>query len=144
MLDSGKKKNYSETRVVTIIGPGTTVTVLYELRRHAQGRGDLGKIYLRYRDAETERVLERNYPLKQGVLATRLADTTDEFRFVASLAESAELLRDSYWARDGSWAKVLEVLAGLSETFQVRAEFRELLELALRAQELVVLRAFPR
>ena len=26
MLDSGKKKNYSETRVVTIIGPGTTVT----------------------------------------------------------------------------------------------------------------------
>jgi len=26
MLDSGKKKNYSETKVVTIIGPGTTVT----------------------------------------------------------------------------------------------------------------------
>ncbi len=26
MLDSGKKKNYSETKVVTIIGQGTTVT----------------------------------------------------------------------------------------------------------------------
>jgi Ca-activated chloride channel family protein len=120
------------------VGPGSTVTVLYELQRHAQGRGDLGKIYLRYRDAESERVQERNYPLKQGVLATRLEDTTDELRFVAALAESAELLRDSYWSRDGSWAKVIELLGGLSPGFQARAELHELLELALRAQELVV------
>jgi Ca-activated chloride channel family protein len=122
------------------VGPGSTVTVLYELRRHPQGRGDLGKVYLRYRDAETERVVERNYPLKQGVLATRLEDTTDELRFVASLAESAELLRDGYWARDGSWAKVLEVLRGLSPTFQAQPQFRELLELALRAQALSLAR----
>jgi hypothetical protein len=35
---------------------------------------------------------------------------------------------------------VLEVLGGLSETFQARAQFQELLELALRAQELSLAR----
>ena len=54
---------------------------------------------------------------------------------MASLAEAAELLRESYWSRDGSWGKVLGVLGSLSEGFRAAPQAQELLELALRAQQ---------
>ncbi|MGQ9592665.1 MAG: YfbK domain-containing protein, partial [Planctomycetota bacterium] len=120
------------------VGPGSTVTVLYEIRRKAAATGNLGRIFVRYRDVGTGRVEERDYPLSPGVLATRLEETTDRFRFVASVAELAELLRGSYWARDGSYAKVLEVLGGLSPEFRATAAWREVAEAALRAQALTV------
>lgn len=120
------------------VGPGSTVTVLYEIRRRPAAAGNLGRIFLRYRDAGTGRVEERDYPLSPGVLATRLEETTDRFRFVASVAELAELLRGSYWARDGSYAKVIEVLGGLSPEFRATPEWREVAGAALRAQALTV------
>jgi Ca-activated chloride channel family protein len=120
------------------VGPGTTVTVLYEILRRRSSHGDLGRIYLRYRDTGAQRVEERSYPLSPGVLATHLEETSDRFRLAASVAETAELLRKSYWARDGSYAKVLEVLRTLGPEAQSRPEVRELFELALRAQVLAV------
>jgi Ca-activated chloride channel family protein len=120
------------------VGPGSTVTVLYEIRRRANPRGDLGRIFLRYRDAGTGRVEEVNYPLSPGVLATDLDDTSDRFRFTAAVAETAELLRESYWARNGSYEEVRRLLAGLSPAFRARPAYRELLELVARAQALTV------
>jgi Ca-activated chloride channel family protein len=120
------------------VGPGTTVTVLYEIRRRANPRGDLGRIYLRYRDTETQRVDEVNYPLSPGRLATELSQTSETFRFLASVAETAELLRRSYWSRDGSYGKVLQVLGTLPEQFRSRAEYAEFVEIVLRAQALTI------
>ncbi|KAB2901250.1 MAG: FAD-dependent oxidoreductase, partial [Burkholderiaceae bacterium] len=104
------------------VGPGTTVTVLYELRRHANPRGDLGRIYLRYKDVGTGRVEEASYPLSLGLLATRVEDTTDRFRLAACVAEMAELLRKSRWARDGSFGAVLALLRTLSPELAARPE----------------------
>jgi Ca-activated chloride channel family protein len=120
------------------VGPGSTVTVLYEIERRSGATGDLGKIYLRYLDTGTGRVDEVNYPLSPGVLATSLRGETDRFRFIAGAAEMAELLRSSYWARNGSFKKVLDVLAGLSPEFRNRPECQELVELATRARDLTV------
>ncbi len=120
------------------VGPGSTVTVLYEVRRKASASGDLGRIHLRYRDAGTGRVDELNYPLPPAVIATSLRETSDRFRFTASAAETAELFRQSYWARNGSLGKVLGVLGTVSAEYRARPEWRELVELVTRAQALVV------
>jgi Ca-activated chloride channel family protein len=120
------------------VGPGSTVTVLYEIRRRANPRGELGRIFIRYRDTHTRRVEELDYPLSPGVLQTKLSKTPEEFRFLACVAELAELLRGSYWSRDGSYGKVLEVLGTLSPEFQARPEWQEVVELTLRAQALTL------
>ncbi|MEM7234354.1 MAG: von Willebrand factor type A domain-containing protein, partial [Planctomycetota bacterium] len=120
------------------VGPGTTVTVLYEISRRRAAFCDLGKLFLRYRDTGTERVEERNFEIPQGVIATSLDRTSDRFRFIASVAEFAELLRESYYARDGSLGSVLELLDSASEEFQGRPEWREVSELCSTAQALTV------
>ncbi len=122
------------------VGPGTTVTVLYEIQRRTIPHGDIGRIYLRYRDTGTQRVDEVNYPLSPGVLATRLSETSDRFRFAAAVAETAELLRNSYWARDGSYGDVLGLLATLGPEFRATPAWKELTELLLRVQALTVQR----
>ncbi len=122
------------------VGPGTTVTVLYEIKRHTNPQGDIGKIFLRYRDVGTGRIEETNYPLSAGVLATGLRDTTDRFRFVAAVAETAELLRDSYFARDGSFERVAALLGANSPEFRARPEWVELNELVGGAWQLNVAR----
>jgi Ca-activated chloride channel family protein len=120
------------------VGPGSTVTVLYEIQRKTNATGDLGRIYLRYRDTRTTRVEEVNYPLSPGVLATRLEDTGDSFRFIASVAELAELLRQSYWSRDGSYGDVLAVLRTLGPEYRARPQIREVADLVTRAQLLAL------
>jgi Ca-activated chloride channel homolog len=120
------------------VGPGTTVTVLYEIRRKVNPLGELGRIYLRYRDTGTGRVEESNYPLNPGVLATSLKESSDRFRFIASAAEAAELLRESYWSRGDSFGKVLLVLHSVGDEFRSRPEWKDLADLVLRAQAIEV------
>ena len=55
-----------------------------------------------------------------------------------AVAETAELLRASYWARDGSYGQVLRLLAGLSETFRSRPESQEFVSLVAHVQLLTV------
>src|SRR5262249_52293069 len=114
------------------------VTVLYEIERKTNAQGDLGRIYLRYLDTGTQRVDGVSFPLQPGVIATSLKDSSDRFRFMACVAEMAELLRCSYWARDGSYGKLLSVLSTLGPEYRSRGDWKELVELALRAQELTI------
>ncbi|MBI4604823.1 MAG: von Willebrand factor type A domain-containing protein [Planctomycetes bacterium] len=120
------------------VGPGTTVTVLYEVQRKPAGSGELGRIHIRHRDAGTRRVEEADFPLPPGAMAAGLRETSDRFRLLACVAELAELLRESYWARDGSYGRVLEVVEGLSPAYRARPEVAEVAELAWRAQVLTV------
>jgi Ca-activated chloride channel family protein len=120
------------------VGPGSTVTVLYEVLRRAGSSGEIGRLRVRYRDTGTGRVEERDYPLAPGVIATSLAATSDRFRFIAGAAEMAELLRGSYWARNGSYGRVLSALESLNPEYRARPEWRELTALAARAQEITI------
>jgi len=122
------------------VGPGSTVTVLYELERHSQA-ASLGRIFLRYRDVSTRRVEEFDYDLPTGVIAASLASTSDRFRFTAAVAELAELLRESYFARNGSYGAVLRLLDGLSPMTRERGDWQETRELASRALRLSAARA---
>ena len=86
------------------VGAGHAVTALYEVKLTGENAdGALGTARLRYVDADTNRVEEWSAPLRTS------GELSDELRFLAAVAEYAELLRGSYWAKDGSMDRVLEL-----------------------------------
>jgi Ca-activated chloride channel homolog len=120
------------------VGHSTLVTALYEIRRKAGSHGALGKVFLRWKDAGYRHlpVIERNYPLPEGILASSASQTNPNLRFLACVAEFAELLRNSRWARDGSYAAVLQQLRQLPPNIQSKAEWKEVVNLVTQAQRL--------
>jgi Ca-activated chloride channel family protein len=126
------------------VAHSTFVTAMYEIKRKPASHGALGKVFLRWKDGGFPRgrepVIERNYPLSEGVLAGSFRDASPEMRFLACVARFAELLRHSPWARNSSYADVIAQLNQLPPEFQSRDECQEVLELAKKAQELSVKR----
>jgi Ca-activated chloride channel family protein len=138
--DIADEKFRDDTVDAAEVGPGSSVTALYEVSRRPSAHGALGRIFVRYRDTRSRRVEELELPIAPGTIAQRREEMSERLRFRAALAEAAELLRESYWARDGSWAQLLELLRSLSPSFQARPDVRALEELALRAQALTLQR----
>lgn len=122
------------------VGPGTTVTALYEIARRPAAAGPLGKVFLRFRDAATRQIVERDYPIPEGVVARRAGEAGPPLRLLAAAAELAELLRGSYYARNGSFGQVIAQLLGLDEAARSRPEWQELYAMALQAQQVKIQR----
>ena len=111
------------------VGPGTTVTALYEVARRPNVHGSLGEVFVRYHDTTTLQVEELKFPLQPVVMRNSLRDTTENFRIVACAAEAAELLRKSYWARNGSFENIRNVLRTLPlDSHPQLPELREVVE----------------
>ena len=120
------------------VGPGTTVTALYEVARRPNVHGSLGEVFVRYHDTTTLQVEELKFPLQPVVMKNSLRDTTENFRIVACAAEAAELLRKSYWARNGSFENIRNVLRTLPpDSHPQLPELREVVE---RAEALTLTR----
>ena len=115
------------------VGPGSTVTAIYEIKR-SRPVGSLGRIFLRYRDTVTRRVEEYNFELPPGVLAGEISDTSDRFLFMASVAEFAEMLRGSYYARNGSYGGILELMLGTSAEGKRRTDWQNAYRIISMAQ----------
>ena len=121
------------------VGPGATVTALYEIKR-SRPVGSLGTIRLRYLDTISGRVEETDFDLPPGILSEKLADTSDRFRLIASVAEFAELLRGSYYARNGSYGAILELMSQFAPEARNRIEFAEIYRTVGKAQGLGAVR----
>ncbi len=118
----------------------TLVTVFYELVRQPGARGPIGKVFLRWKDAGSPRleVVERNYPLDEGISAGPARSATPDFRFLACVARFAELLRESKWTRQGTYTEVLGELNALPDAFRLKPDVKEVIELVTKAQKLSV------
>jgi Ca-activated chloride channel family protein len=116
----------------------TLVTALYEIERQPGAHGSLGKIFLRWKDAALPHrpVVERNYPLSEGLIASTREAAAPNLRFLACVAEFAELLRGSRWAQDGSYAAVFKELNKLPADFRVKPEWDEVRKLVWQAHVL--------
>jgi Ca-activated chloride channel family protein len=107
------------------IGAGHEVTALYEVKLAPGVRGGtIATARLRYARPEpgaggTPEVREIEKRFGVADLSRKFEDASPRFRLDAAVAEFAELLRGSYWARDGRYADVLSVARsaarGLSE-----------------------------
>lgn len=90
------------------IGAGHSVTALYELKLRADAEGTLGTVYMRYEDVGLNEVVEINREFRNEDLATSFEEASLTFQLSAVVAEFAEVLRGSYWAREGSLQAVAD------------------------------------
>ncbi len=88
------------------VGAGHSVTALYEVKLHPDADGALGVVSVRYEDPDSGEVSEITRALQRGELVASFADATPRFQLAAVVAEYAEVLRESYWAQEGSLAEV--------------------------------------
>lgn len=118
------------------IGAGHSITALYEIALEgADVTGTVATVYIRYQDADSREVVELQQAIAVADLLTTLEGAPASFRLQAAVAEFSELLRESYWAQDGTYMAVLELAAPLEAEMPEReqvAEFLELVRLAGR------------
>ena len=126
------------------IGGGHEVSALYEVKL-APGvtQGTIATVRLRYARPDQEgagapqvREMERRFSV--GDLNRRFEDAAPRFRMDAAVAEFAEILRGSYWAKEGRLSDVLSVARSAAGRLHddATAEFVSLVEkaAALKAQ----------
>ena len=97
------------------IGAGHEVTALYEVKLAPKAtRGTLATVRLRYARPEqegagTQEVREIEQRFDAAALVRKFEDAAPRLRLDAAVAEFAEILKGSYWAKEGRLSDVLSV-----------------------------------
>ena len=116
------------------IGAGHEVTVLYEVKLRGDAPpGRLATARLRYETPVGAEFVELEETLRLEDIATAMADAPADLILDACVAEFAEILRRSYWAKGSSPAAVLDLLHTLPDSLGKRPEVAEFVGLVERA-----------
>ena len=118
------------------VGAGHSVTALYEIKLHEVAAGGLGAVYVRYEDPDTGVVNEVSRELHQSDLRSDFRDASPTFQLSAVVAEYAEILRESYWAREGSLAEVSAEAVRILTLLPYDADVAEFLTLTAQAEDI--------
>jgi len=121
------------------IGSGQAATALYELELlpGAPDRpADLGAVYVRYRNLDTDEVEEISARLPTALVRERTPETDPHFFLAACVAEFAEILRGCEHARTGSLEALEQLLIRTSNALPLDERTQELLLLVQQAQGL--------
>ena len=92
------------------VGSGHHVTALYEVKLHPDAIGKLATVSIRYADPDNHKVSEVSEDISVSQLHGSFDDAPATFRLAAAVAEFGEILRESYWAKDGSLDSVHQVV----------------------------------
>jgi Ca-activated chloride channel family protein len=111
------------------------------LKRRFESRGEpdgdvLATVRIRYEDPETGNVDEDYDTILVSDVVSRFERTTPSFQLDAAVAEFAEILRHSYWAKDGSLTGVRELALSVEPDLEGREDVREFVDLVDRAIDL--------
>ena len=120
------------------VGAGHSVTALYEIKLHDDADGALGTVFVRYEDPDSGEVTEVSSTLQSAELLAAFEEAPARFQLAAVVAEYAEILRESYWAQDGSLEQVVAEarrVQGLLPRAPDVAEFVGLTQRALSIQD---------
>lgn len=123
------------------IGSGHSVTALYEIKLHENADGKLATVFIRHENPDTQRVTEVNETISTNQLKQSFEEASSEFQLVAAVAEFAEILRDSFWAKAGNLASVQQTIEGVlphvhSKMPEQKQRKEELLSLVREARRL--------
>jgi len=92
------------------VGAGREVTALFEVSlEDGASNDDLAEVRLRYEEPDGGRVVEMVAGIGLDGIARRFDAAPPSFRRDAAVAEFAEILRHSYWAKDGDLAEVARI-----------------------------------
>lgn len=141
------------------IGAGHSVTALYELTltdatrpsiddlrygestgaptKDAQLQGELAHIKLRYKAPGGDRSKLVSRVIRASEIEPRLANTSENFRFAASVSGFGQLLRNSQYLTEFTYADLLVLARGArgSDPYGYRSEFEKLLRSAAELQD---------
>ncbi len=119
------------------IGSGQAATALYELEmNHGVKRGDLGTVFVRYRNVETGGIEEIATRLGESIVRDRRPETDPYFFLAASAGRMAELLRESPHARGANYADVEAVMRRVAQQLTFDERVDALLRMSQRAEGL--------
>jgi Ca-activated chloride channel family protein len=95
------------------VGVGQTVTALYEMRIKddalSSPESSIGTVRIRYFNLETKKIETNEKSVSVQDMARDFDSASPRYRFSAAVAECSEILKKSYWAKDGSFDDVLAV-----------------------------------
>ena len=81
------------------IGAGHSVTALYEVKVIENGQGEIATVFMRWQDPDTHEVIEISRSIDTSAIAARFEESSPSFKLAVMVAEFAEILRGSYWAK---------------------------------------------
>ena len=84
------------------------MTALYEIKINDDVTDDttLATVRVRYEHPDSGVVSEIEQSVTKGDLAAEFTDASTRYQLAAVVAEFAELLRHSYWAREGNLSEI--------------------------------------
>ena len=115
------------------IGAGHSVTALYEIKLHDGAEGEVATVYLRYEDPDSGKVTELRREFDREDLADGFEDAPPRFQMAAVVAEYAEVLRESYWAQEGSLEDVANEARRIRDLLPQDVDLAEFTDLVVRA-----------
>ena len=118
------------------VGAGHNVTALYEMKLHDDADGTLATVRVRYEDPDSGEVNEIESPFQRSELAADFEDASPRFQLAAVVAEYAEILRESYWAQEGSLARVAAEASRVLRLIPEDSDVAEFSALATRADRI--------
>ncbi|MYB00983.1 DUF3520 domain-containing protein, partial [Candidatus Poribacteria bacterium] len=96
------------------IGSGHNVTALYEVKLNkGVDRGRLAKVSIRYEDPDTQKVTEVSEKFRVEDLKDEFEHTSPGLQFAVTVAQFAEILRESFWVKNGCLKTVHQTLKGI-------------------------------
>lgn len=116
------------------IGPGHTVTALYELELNPQVNSTLATVRLRYKAPNGEKAKEVATVFTTDRVKQNFSQTSEDYRFSVAVAAFAETLRGSKEARNWSLSTIANI-AKESNSAKL-AERKEFISLVNRTQEI--------
>ncbi len=115
------------------VGSDHSVTALYELKFNDGAEGRATTVFVLYEEPETGDIIEISRDFYRSDFDMAFDETTPRFQLAATVAEYAEILRESYWAQEGSFRHVLAHTEGLRRQMPndpFVTEFIELVDMA--------------
>jgi Ca-activated chloride channel family protein len=92
------------------VGAGQNVTALYEIRIKDDAINNpsakIATVRIRYKNVETDQIETDEKNVYARDMNRKFEKASPMFRFTASVAEFAEVLKKSYWAKDSNLAEV--------------------------------------
>jgi len=113
------------------VGPGHTVTAIYELtmQENAAAEASLSQVRIRYKHRFGLPSQEIVQDIKTSQIRATFGDASDDLKFAAAVTEYAEILRRSMHSEGKRYDEVLQIARGAARAGDERqAEFIELVE----------------
>lgn len=119
------------------IGSGFSVTALYEIKLWEDKNGKIATLFIRAKNPDNDEVKEISREINTMEVKKTFEDASNSFKLSAVVAQFAEILRQSYWAKDEKIEDVLESAQKLAPAYKNDAKVIELIDLISKSKALI-------